>query len=240
MSGAATAKRAEDSGRVNMFYELESNALSTNLGNRPFIAVPPAIPKQAQSIKDLQGLEPIQWTYKQVYDVVLQYAEWLKTEHGVHRGDIVAMSITNRPVFIFLWFAIWSLGAKAAFINTGLREEALVHCVKASSARILVVDASIQDAFVPEIRSHLSSAGVAIAIVDAATENSIQNLAGYRAPDKDRDGDRCSDLSVLIFTSGTTGLPKPAIVPWKKFYNSSKAMSVWMNVKPTDRYYTVR
>lgn len=222
-----------------MFYLLEANALSSTIANRPFIVTPPTIPKDVQSPEDLRGLACVELTYKQVYDTVLQFAAWLKKEHGVKKGDIVALDFTNKPQFIFIWFALWSLGARPAFINTGLREEALLHCVKASTANLLIIDPDLQEALIPEVQSGLDSAGVITVVVDSTAEAGIGANAGYRAPDEDRAGSKISDLAVLIFTSGTTGLPKPAIVPWKKFYTSSKTVSSWLSVKPTDRYYTV-
>jgi acyl-CoA synthetase (AMP-forming)/AMP-acid ligase II len=187
----------------------------------------------------LEALECTEFTYKQIYDDVLHFAGWLKREHGVQRGDVVALNYTNKPQFVCLWFAIWSLGAKAALINTGLRGEALLHCIKASSTQLLLMDPTLEDALTDAVKSSLSGAGITIAIVDNATETKARSVTGFRAPDEDRNGDKTSDLAVLIFTSGTTGLPKPAVVPWRKFYSSSKSMSVWLEVKPTDRFYTV-
>lgn len=235
--GQIATKRSEGKNTLNLFYELENHAQATKTRNRSFIAIPPSIPKDVQKPEDLRGLQCIEYTYKTVYETVLQYAAWLRTEHGIKKGDIVAMNITNKAQFIFVWFAIWSLGAKAAFINTGLRGEALLHCVKASTARLLILDPELQEA-IPPIQNELGNASVTTVVVDDGVERRVKDTAGYRAPDSDRAGAKGSDLAVLIFTSGTTGLPKPAIVPWRKFYASSKSMALWLGVKPTDRYYT--
>lgn len=224
---------------MNVFYELEKHALSSNIGHRPFLAVPPSVPKTVQGLNDLEGLTCVEYTYKQVYNLSLQFAAWLRLEHGVQKGDIIALDFTNKPQFVFLWFAIWSLGAKPAFINTGLRGEALIHCVETSSSRLLLLDPDLPDALTPEIQARLSDTGVGAVVVDASVEVRIRNTPGYRASHEDRGGEIGNDLAVLIFTSGTTGLPKASIVPWRKLLNSAKAMSVWLGMKPKDRYYTV-
>lgn len=235
--GALNCRRVVKQDKVNLFYELESHALSKN-GNNSFLSVPPTIPKGAQQAKDLAGLKATDWTYRQVYDTVLQFAEWLKQEHGVKKGDVVALDFTNKPQFVFLWFAIWSLGAKPAFINTNLRGEALLHCVKASTARLLVLDPSLTEALTAEVQTELSGASINTVILETIVEARVHALRGLRVPDDQRGGENLSDMAVLIYTSGTTGLPKPAIVPWTKFANSAKSVSKWLNMKNTDRYYT--
>lgn len=190
-------------------------------------------------MQDLQGLAATEWTYKQVYETVLKFASWLSKEHGVKKGDMVAIDFTNKPQFVFLWFALFSLGAKVAFINTNLREKAFVHCVKACDARLLIMDPEVQDALTPEILEMLSGSTKAI-VLDESIESGVMASEGLRISNEERGGDKMTDAAVLIFTSGTTGLPKPAIVPWKKFLLSSRTVCNWLGVRPTDRYYTVR
>lgn len=151
---------------------------------------------------------------------------------------MVAIDFTNKPQFVCLWFALFSLGAKAAFINTNLREKAFLHCVKACGAKLLIVDPAIQEVLTPETLQELSDSVQAV-VLDEVTESRIAAAKGLRVGDEERGGDKISDPAVLIFTSGTTGLPKPAVVPWKKFLSSSRFVGSWMGVKPTDRYYTV-
>ncbi|KAF1349966.1 hypothetical protein BDV97DRAFT_332198 [Delphinella strobiligena] len=238
ISGASYIKRAERTDRVNVFYELEKHALSSNIGHRPFIAIPPSVSKTVQSLNDLEGLACVEYTYKQVYNLSLQFAAWLKLEHGVQKGDIIALDFTNKPQFVFLWFAIWSLGAKPAFINTGLRGKALLHCVETSSSRLLLLDPDLQNALTPEVQARLSDTRVGAVVVNESVEIRVRNTPGYHAPHEDRGGEKGNDLAVLIFTSGTTGLPKASIVPWRKLLNSAKAMGVWLGIEPKDRYYT--
>lgn len=233
---AKNIERVEAAGRVNMFYNLEDQAHATTQKDRPFIGTPPAIPKGARTPQDLVGLRTVEYTYEEVYKTVLQYAAWLKQTHNVQTGEIVALNCTNKVQFVYLWFAIMSLGATAALINTGLRGEAMLHCVKTSTARLLVLDPELQDCL-PETQEGLANAGITIALVDSPVESQIRSMVGYRAPDSDRSGAKANDMAVLIFTSGTTGLPKAAVVPWKKF-QGVKALAMWIGVKKTDRYYS--
>ncbi|THX14624.1 acetyl-CoA synthetase-like protein, partial [Aureobasidium pullulans] len=235
--GALYVRNCVKNDRVNLFYELEKHALDPKTRDHSFLAIPPHVPKDVATPADLKGLQATEWSYKQVYETVLKFAAWLKQEHGVKKGDMVAIDYTNKTQFVCLWFALFSLGAKAAFINTNLRGKALLHCVKACKAKLLIVDPAIEDALTDEVRQELANSVQAV-VLDDMTEGRIVATAGLRVPNEERGGDKISDTAVLIFTSGTTGLPKPAVVPWKKFLLSGRTVSNWLGVKSTDRYYT--
>ncbi|KAG9960534.1 acetyl-CoA synthetase-like protein, partial [Aureobasidium melanogenum] len=235
--GGLYAKNCVKNDRVNRFYELEKHALDAKARDRSFLVIPPHVPKDVSSPAELKGLQATELSYKHVYETVLKFAAWLKQEHGVNKGDMVAIDFTNKPQFIYLWFAIWSLGAKAAFINTNLRGKALLHCVKACEAKLFIVDPAIQEALTGEVRQELEGSVVSV-VLDEVIEGRIVATKGLRVPDTERGGQQMWDTAVLIFTSGTTGLPKPAVVPWRKFLLSPKTVGNWMGIKSTDRYYT--
>ncbi|KAI5253965.1 acetyl-CoA synthetase-like protein [Aureobasidium subglaciale] len=235
--GALYVRSCVKNDRVNLFYELEKHALNPKTRDHSFLAIPPHVPKDVATPADLKGLQAAELSYAKVYETVLKFAAWLKQEHGVKKGDMVAIDFTNKPEFVYLWFALFSLGAKAAFINTNLRGKALLHCVKACEARLLVVDPAIEDALTAEVTQELQGS-VKTVVLDAVVETRIVAATGLRVPDEERGGNQMTDTAVLIFTSGTTGLPKPAVVPWKKFLLSGKTVSTWLGIKSTDRYYT--
>ncbi|KAL1796886.1 hypothetical protein ACET3X_005426 [Alternaria dauci] len=114
---------------LNLFYELEAHAKSSSRANHTWII--------------FQGKT---WTYAQAYNVVLRYGNWLKTK-GVDKDEIVAMDFVNSDVFIWVWFGLWSIGAKPAFINYNLSGKPLVHTVKTSTARLVLVDQESKDKF---------------------------------------------------------------------------------------------
>ncbi|KAF2856719.1 long-chain fatty acid transporter-like protein, partial [Plenodomus tracheiphilus IPT5] len=132
LRGSLSAASHERSDTLNNFYELELHAKSSR-AHHPFIIF------HGQS-----------WTYAQAYETVLKYATWL-TAKGVGKDDIVAMDFLNSEVFVWVWFALWSVGAKPAFINTNLRGKALVHTVKTSTARLVLVDDEGREKYEEEV-----------------------------------------------------------------------------------------
>lgn len=227
----ATIKMAskERRDRVNLFYTLEQHATTKITADHPFLVY-----------------EGKSWTYKEAYDTVLKYGTWLKKEHAVASREIVAMDFMNSPYFVFMWLGLWSIGAVPAFINYNLSGDPLLHSIKTSTARILFVDEEIRHQFTPEVTDILASpearngkGPVQIVHFNAALEGQILATDGVREPDHSRTAERL-DLALLIFTSGTTGLPKAGFVSWQKITMLSAFVPRWLGMRKTDRYYTVR
>jgi len=57
------------------------------------------------------------------------------------------MDFVNSEVFIWVWFGLWSIGAKPAFINYNLTGGPLIHTLKTSSARLVLVDENGKEKF---------------------------------------------------------------------------------------------
>ncbi|GAM88451.1 hypothetical protein ANO11243_064840 [Dothideomycetidae sp. 11243] len=217
---------ALDADRGNAFYVLEQQAQSAYLANHPYLAIPPPIP---------------QYSYRQVYDQVLKYAAWLKNEHGVKKDDIVAMDIQNCVEYVFVWFALWSLGARPAFINTGLRNEALLHCIRISAANLLVVGDTLVDALSDDVTAALNKDAakpIRAVVLDNDVKSRIAGMQPHRACDDCRKITDPNNMALLIYTSGTTGLPKAAVISWRRFYSTSTVFGQVLLDKPDFRYFT--
>lgn len=113
---------------------------------------------------------------------------------------------------MFLWFALWSIGAKVAMINYNLTGAPLLHSVKVSTARLLLVDDAVKSALNDEVMEQLSSSNfreeggsVQIEFFSDSLEQQLAGLDPVREPDEVRGGQNMSSMAMLIYTSGTTG-----------------------------------
>jgi acyl-coenzyme A synthetase/AMP-(fatty) acid ligase len=205
--------------RLNVFYRLEDHALG----------------KQANTV--LLIFEGRQWTYKEVYQTALKYGTWLKTRYNIKPKEVVAMDFVNSEKFVFIWLGLWAIGAKPAFINYNLTEKALAHCIRVSTARLILVDLNIKDNVTQEVQDELPN--VQFQIFDPKLEAEAISTEGIREPDDVRTDDKSHNMGILIYTSGTTGLPKGAIVSWKKILVGAGIVPPWMGMTKRDVFYTV-
>ncbi|KAJ1332065.1 solute carrier family 27 (fatty acid transporter) member 1/4 [Microdochium nivale] len=162
-----------------------------------------------------RGAQPAIWarsgeyTFAQVYDHSLRYAQWL-LEQGIKPGEVVSLYLQNSPEYIFWVFAAWCIGASPGLINYSLEGKGLLHCIDVCNSKVLIVDSDSEcQRRVSESRDEIAGErGINIEIFDADFK---RRLAGYPAKDADdelRRNVKGSDPYILLFTSGTTGLPK--------------------------------
>ncbi|EGX89379.1 long-chain fatty acid transporter [Cordyceps militaris CM01] len=192
--------------RLNLFYALEARATSPSHADKTLLLL------------DGAGAA---YSYRQLYDGVLRYGAYLRAHLGVRPGDVVALDFQNSDTFILLWWGLWSIGAKPAFINYNLTSAPLAHCVKSSTAKVCLVDPAVARHFDDELVRR-ETPGVQIVVFGEERQGAARSSEAVRRPDSDRSDKASGSMGILIFTSGTTGLPKAAIVSWAKLIVSSK------------------
>ena len=229
VKGTRRTAAAQKRDRLNIFYILEAHAHDKNTASHPLLVY-----------------EGTTWTYKEVYDIVLKYGTWLKTKHGIGPREVVALDFMNSPKLVFIWLALWSLGACPALINYNLTGKPLLHSIRACGTRIVFADDEVSNLFSSDVLSTLGSTGfrdgkgpVQVVFLDVGLEKIILATEGVREPDTSRAGAEATSEAMLLYTSGTTGLPKASIVPWLRIYNSASFAENWMGLSRSDRFYTV-
>ena len=152
---------------------------------------------------------------------------------GVRAGDRVAMLIGNRAEFVIALLATLRLGAIAVPMGTRLQSPEVAYIVAHSGARLLVHDADLASrlpdaAAVPELRVRISVAGAA----DGSERFEALEEPGAAAP-VHRAGEEA--IAVILYTSGTTGRPKGAMLTQLNLVHSMLNYVHSMNVGPDSR-----
>ena len=104
----------------------------------------------------------------------------------------------------------WGVGSAPAMINYNISGDALVHCLRLAKAKVLLVDEDEACRIrVEEVRPRIEDElGMKIVILDAAKKEEVSQLPADRPPDTLREPLDGEFPIFLLYTSGTTGLPK--------------------------------
>ncbi len=175
-----------------------------------------------------------------------RYSDMFKSR-GVSHGDAVAVIMENRIELLATAIGLNKLGAIAGILNTNLRGEALTHCVESVTAKKFVVGEEMLEA-VDEIRTGLSLKETAdyIFVPDSNTTacpnwcfNFTENLDTFSSENPAETGNvTLNDPCFYIFTSGTTGLPKAAVMSHGRWYKAANGFGrVGSHLKQSDRFY---
>ncbi|MGW3247382.1 long-chain-fatty-acid--CoA ligase [Streptomyces sp. NPDC001070] len=129
----------------------------------------------------------------------------LLTADAVRPGDRVGLMLPNLTEFPALYYGILRAGGVVVPMNPLLKPREIAHYVRDSGMVILFAHQDVAD------QARAGAEGTATTVVPVAPGALEDLLAGHRdpAPAAALDG---TDLAVILYTSGTTGTPKGAML----------------------------
>jgi long-chain acyl-CoA synthetase len=145
-------------------------------------------------------------TYGELSANVARLAAAMLGRHGLAPGDRVALAMKNCPEYYELLFACWHAGLCAVPINAKLHAREFAYILENSGARLAFVTPDLEAA-VP--------AGLSIASADF---KALRGGEAVAAADVSPD-----DTAWLFYTSGTTGVPKGAMLTHRNLLFAAQA-----------------
>ena len=151
------------------------------------------------------------WTYRDFFTEVRHYASILE-RLNIKKGDRVAVQLPKSLEFLFLHFAILSIGAIALPLNPDYRPEEISYFLTDSGSSLFVTT-SDRYAKVKSAIIHLSGLQVLFP-EDIPTFPQIEFAPEYVAIDH--------DIAMICYTSGTTGRCKGAAISHRNLITNIK------------------
>lgn len=149
-------------------------------------------------------------TYRELADTVDRVSAVL-ARRGIGKGDAVAYVGENSPQFLQVLFACAQLGAIFVPVNTRLAPPEIQHVLADSGARALVHDAEFAERVAPGIEAgriaHVIVTGEGVTGFPGLTRLIEQATGGHADAAVTLD-----DPVAIVYTSGTTGKPKGAVL----------------------------
>ncbi|EWM28080.1 very long-chain acyl- synthetase isoform 1 [Nannochloropsis gaditana] len=210
-------------------------------------------------------------TFREI-DLRANQVAHLLAQHGLGRGDVGAIMMTNKPEYIIVELAIAKLGAVSALLNFNLKGEPLRHSLQVAGAKLLVFDDELAQVVLPVVQAFslakpgeenggpvkgkpgrgkgapAAAGGTIPALFVGPGDAAIRKWAVSLDKGVAMQHETVPDPSILsnqsqnepmslVYTSGTTGLPKAAVVKHKRVFLMSMSFARQFAVRHSDKIY---
>jgi len=182
-------------------------------------------------------------TFQQASDLSNKIANIFR-DAGYVRGDTVAVIMENRIEYVPLWVGLSRIGVTASLINFNLKGNSLNHCLKVSTCKGVIFTAELNQPLA-EVQAQYEETRALqmycfddghIEVTDAARLQDLMKEASTVTPPRP-EGASLSDELLHVYTSGTTGLPKAAVIRGYRAMYMCGGMAAGTELTPDDVIY---
>ena len=193
-------------------------------------------PGKVAVVADRADREARLFTYRELEDLAERAASSLR-KLGVGPGDVVTVQLPNWWEFVVAAFACSKIGAIMNPVMPILRERELLYILNFCEAKVFIVPKVYRgfnySAMAEGMRGELPYLKHLI-VVDGENDSSFERALLAAEPAGKSASPRPDDMSVLMFTSGTTGEPKGVIHTSNSLIGCTKALTERFGLDASD------
>lgn len=190
-------------------------------------------------LKQIINRQFVEFTYSEVADKALKFANALK-KLGAKPGDKIALVSKNCAEWFICDLAMMLGNFISVPIFPTAGEDTIEYCITHSESKILIAGKLDDPKATQSVLTKLSNiTSISLPYDTAPTCNHNFNLLIEDAePATERAHHSDDDIISLVYTSGTSGLPKGAILTYGGFNWSVKQLVDYVGIEANDRLFS--
>jgi malonyl-CoA/methylmalonyl-CoA synthetase len=177
----------------------------------------------------IQTLDGGSILYRQMLSATARYAHALQ-QLGVEPGDRVAMQMEKSPAFLFIYLACVRAGAVFLPLNTAYTPHEVGYFLSDAQPKLIVCDPERA----PALEDAAQAADVRIVVHGHGQDGELYELAAASPPDFESAARGPEDLAAILYTSGTTGRSKGAMLSHDNLASNALTLVDYWRFTPGD------
>ncbi|MBL8704355.1 MAG: AMP-binding protein [Rhodospirillales bacterium] len=159
---------------------------------------------------------------------------------GVGPDDRVAIMLPNHPDYVVAFLALLKLGVCQIPVNVHLKGEGLAYLLRHATPRVIIVDELFAEAALPILRAQKPPVVVWRGALPDLPDSRVvpfSDMTTHADPAEPSFAGGPDKMVSIMYTSGTTGLPKGVMVTDRMLRVAARASCRLAEIKPGDVFH---
>jgi len=179
-----------------------------------------------------------EYTYGGLYRDSLAVARWLRAQ-GMAKGDRVAILLENRPQWPMSYFGVLLAGVVAVPLDPVSYWDFLQHVLEETRAKVIF---TFPQAPLSQLQEAPFLERIVVVGEGGESGGKIANFTELLESPGGEEGlpaARPDDLASILYTSGTTGIPKGVMLTHRNFCANCRGIAKLNAVRPEDNFLSI-
>jgi fatty-acyl-CoA synthase len=168
------------------------------------------------------------YSYADLYAVTNRLSRMLLNKFSIKPGDRIAVLSQNTIEYLFLYFAVQQIGAVLVPVNFRLSAREIEFILSDCSAQLLIIHEQYRALLKEMVAENVPAKQMSMNELPSVVNDS--SLLSSPLPDVVKFDDPC----MILYTSGTTGRPKGALITNKMVFWNSINTEMRLNITSND------